>query len=333
MEDIKTLGVCITDLHLHLNNVSQFESTIDQAIGYCTKNGLTNIFNLGDTFTSRKGQPQEVLKVFRQSLEKCKKVGITMYVIVGNHDKTDYSSEDSFLIAFQDHPALHLVEGYEDVDIVEGVRLHMVSYFEEEVYKKYIKEAKKNILKGAVNICLTHVGISGAKMNSGISLSGNVTAKDFVGFDRVLVGHYHNYQVLNNIIVYIGSSFPHNFGENNEKGIWILNSNGMIEMVKTDFNHYITIENDEPDIDKIISMGSLSKIRLKTSKISTIDRARLEQAGVKVEIEHKDLLLTGSKEVLQTFDDQGLVDAYHEWSVKRDIEDKEKGLALLKQAL
>lgn len=186
MIEIKEVGVWLTDLHLHLNNVSQFEKTIDQAVDYCVKNGIKYIFNGGDTFTSRKGQPQEVLKVFRDSLEKLRKAELTMYAITGNHDKTDYSSKDSFLIAFQDHPSLVLIEGYHVLDLSEGLRVHMVSFFEDGMYREILK--KGELGKGK-NICLTHVGISGAKMNSGISLTSGVNAGDFKMFDKIGRAH------------------------------------------------------------------------------------------------------------------------------------------------
>lgn len=341
---MKELGVFFTDLHLHLNNVHLFESAVDQAIDYCKKNGLHYIFNGGDTFTSRKGQPQEVLKVFWETLERMRMANITMYAIVGNHDKTDYASSDSFLIPFQDHPALQLVEGADHVDVVEGLRVHMVSFFEDEMYKDML--SKCEILKGVKNILITHIGIDGAKMNSGLSLSAKVNASMFKEFDAVYVGHYHNKQLMSYCpngsrkvvdILYTGSTYPHNFGEDNDKGLYVLSNDGSMKMIETQFPKFVTNEFkeiQEHDIAEVLSAAELvGNLRIKTEKISPIFRSRLEAAGVKVIVEKKELISLVEKTEVQQYDDQSLVQTYDEWANKRKIKDKEIGKELLINAI
>jgi DNA repair exonuclease SbcCD nuclease subunit len=57
-------------------------------------------------------------------------------------------------------------------------------------------------------------------------------------FDLVIIGHYHNAQQVD-IFNYIGSSFPHNFGEDNNKGICLLYDDLSLEIIDYHFKRYI----------------------------------------------------------------------------------------------
>lgn len=336
----KPIGLWITDLHLHLNNVELFERTIDRVVKLGKENGIRYIFNGGDTFTSRKGQPQEVLKVLYKSLEKIRKAKMVMYTIVGNHDKTDYKSKDSFLIPFQDHKAMKLVEAYESVEVSEGLYVHMVSFFEDEMYLEQLGLCKTEIMEGCINICMTHIGIDGAKMNSGISLSSSVNAGHYNEFNAVYVGHYHNKQQLNDRISYTGSTYPHNFGEDNDKGIYFLMDNGALMQIedKDHFAPYITHElqdvTDE-DVDRVLAGDPIGAInqRVKCTNISPMLRARLTSQGVKVVVEKQDLIMSVEKSTVEQYDTKGIMEEYDQWASKRGITEPEYGKKLLSDVL
>jgi exonuclease SbcD len=326
------LGIWITDTHLNPNNIDLFKQTRDQVIAKCKELNIKYIFHGGDIFDSRKGQPQEVLKVFWETLELLRKAKLKMFGIVGNHDKTNYSSVDSFLIPFQNHPSFKMVDEYE-VFHEDGITIHMVAYFENEVYKKVLRKVKIN--DKYKNFLFTHIGVNGITMNSGHTLNDGIRVAAFNKFDLVLIGHYHNRQEKGNI-VYTGSGYPQTFGEDNEKGAWIINDDGTIEFLELKYPKYKTLNVDAIDDDNIEDFTNYSsdgnKYRIITSRISPIHKIRLEKVGVKVEIEREDIIISTKKEVVQIYDDQKIIEAYNEWATKRKIKDKDFGLKLLEMS-
>jgi DNA repair exonuclease SbcCD nuclease subunit len=123
--------------------------------------------------------------------------------------------------------------------------------------------------------------------NGYLSESG-LDLKDLKKFKKVISGHYHKYQVKNNL-TYIGTPFSHSFGESNQDkfiGIFDMDTYEM-ELIRTPFASHITvnINCDDPnpsmegycddDYVRVIFSGTQDNIAKARAKYTFPDDAKI----------------------------------------------------------
>lgn len=292
----KPIAILDTDQHLDLDNISTWKSCMKEGDELALKYKIPR-FLLGDLFESRKGQPQNLLNTVGDYFKESTTI---KYIIPGNHDKVDYRSERSYLDEFEFHPNLNLIRNYKSIDI-ENVRIHFIPYFEEgELYLKYLKLAKADLLKGGKNVLLTHISITGSKNNDGEVIMGGLSQSEFDCFDLVLVGHYHDKGWITNKICYIGSLFQQNFAEDDDKGFTILYDDLSIERVKSTFKSYETINWDLnkiniKDINDQLAVYTTSHAHTRFvffgsyEKVKSIDQSYYKSLGIDVKIKREQI--------------------------------------------
>jgi len=337
------IAVLITDTHLSENTTEQNLSVFAQAFELCKQLSLDTLLHLGDIFTLRKGQPQVVLTTFKEIIDSAEAQGIKIIAIPGNHDKTSYVGESSYLDAFNGHPAFSVVNE-QNVFNVGSVNFYFLPYFDEHLsYPDRLTKVIDTVQfrDDIINLLLTHCSIDGVTNNSGIQAKGELPIHYFKVFNKVFVGHYHNRQVFDNgRIVYMGSTDPRNFGEDAEKGAVVVYDDGSYEFFNFEFNPYITIDMMASDlsldtINKAKEKGNEAKLRFRiqgeiNEQLKPLV-TQLTQIGVKVEV-HKEVTINNSLQTSQvTFTSGDIVELYRDWSVDRKIEDSAFGEKLLRK--
>lgn len=298
------LSVLLTDVHLD-ENYEVVQRIFDQAAETALRLNIP-IFFLGDLFNNRKNQTLRSLLVFRNIIKKWKE--IDFYAIPGNHDKTDLNSVDSFLDIADEFENFHLFKYADNVQIGE-INCCFLPYFVEdsEEFSIRLERLKSTMIPNRSKAFLfCHAGITGVKNNDGSTVENNLKVKDFEWFDQVYIGHYHNASDLSKKIHYIGSSFPHNFGENNEKGVKVLFKDGSIHTEESDFPQYICerIEiDDKKKLREFLEFCKLHKndylrliVRGERSKLDVYDAGEFEKLGVDVKFECNDVFLGNEEE-------------------------------------
>lgn len=254
---IEDLALMLTDTHLNEDTVDINLSIWRQAIQECQSRGLDKIYHLGDIFNSRKAQSEVMLNTFSQILKEVHEAAIELDIIPGNHDKTDYQSENSFLGPYLFHPGVSIWSKGTLDRVGDNISLYQMPFFDEksgkyrEMIKPLLDVAIQEKKSGRKNILLTHIGVNEAVMNGGSIIEGHLDGSLFDVFDKVYVGHFHNYQELKGgKITYIGSSYQANFGEDDKKGFQILKGDGSIEFVQAKFPKYIKVSLDANKLTK-----------------------------------------------------------------------------------
>lgn len=292
------LLLAITDTHL-FEKRSEEDSLLQDnletntqvyvgAIQKAKELGLNYVYHLGDIFHSRKSQSVDLQDWFNFILDLFEDNGIILRAIPGNHDKTSYRQIKSFLGAFRHHPAFELVQTTSSFDIGSGVQVHMIPYFDDDLYVQMLDKANRNNKFGDKNILLTHIGINGARASAGkIITSEEVTFDIFKSYDKVLVGHYHDYSELDNgRIVYIGSTHQHNFGEDDKKGMTIVYDDLSLELLPLKTPHYTVY-------DCYIETLTTQDIAQLSAEAQTGDKVRV--------------ILHGTEDKIKAFDRQDLI--------------------------
>lgn len=233
----------ITDTHLNNNNTGLVEDIFDQLFLYCEENNINRIFHLGDFFTSRSGQGLLSLKAGMRIIGKCQNFDFN--IIPGNHDKTDLDNDSSYIDIFEQYD-INIHRSPSSLDLKHGnkrIYCWFLPYYKENtVYPGKLKSITKKIKesKNTSNFLFTHIAVSGVSNNDGHKVDNDLKTSLFSKFNRVFVGHYHNEQKFKNIH-YIGSAKASNFGEDNNKGFYILDLvSGATEKILTDFPKYVT---------------------------------------------------------------------------------------------
>lgn len=327
-------AIAITDTHLSESTIEANLNIFTQVFDLCENLSINTIIHCGDIFTSRKGQSEIVLNTFKNILDEAKIRQLKIIAIPGNHDKTDYTKASSFLNVFEEHPAFRLMSPL-GFFVFGSTVLFMLPYYDEKItYSKFLSEIVTTATadKGKVKLLFTHVAIDGVSNNGGVVVEGEVNPDVFDVFDRVFVGHYHNRQIINEKIVYIGSTDSRNFGEDSNKGCAVIYDDGSYEFVNLDFPHHTTIEAlvediDEEMIDRLAKSAIDLNIKLRIGGVLTEEKKpfveRLKAMGVKIELireDYKPIDVIQSESLQIAGSD--IITLFKQWCKKKKINDK-----------
>jgi len=317
----------ITDTHLENSNTELVVDIFKQTIAQALKYKFDTIYHLGDFFDSRKSQTLAVLEAAREIFEMLEKAGIEMRTIPGNHSKPDYHSEGSYLDIFERYESLTLVREYGSF-MVGDVCLHMIPFFDEKKsYGKYLNRALDSIedRKESVkkDLLLTHIAVDGVRNNDGSEIEDTLSPNRFKAFSRVFCGHYHCKQETGNVL-YIGSAYQRNFGEDADKGLSLLYSNGEVERISLDFPIFETVKIDLNSItdDELKALtddrcDTEDRVRFKFSgtkeKLSSLDKGHFNRLGIDVKTEVDDPLVDLDYAELSEFEGFDTTSILEEW--------------------
>ena len=349
---MKKIGLLMTDTHLSPSTIDINRSIWRQAVEVCKENDITTIYHLGDVFDSRKSQTQEMLLILDELLEMVSNSNIEITIIPGNHDKTDYESSDSFLKIYRHHPNVQIANYLsihntsKNLSIPVDTAVVLVPFFSEKSgkYTEVLKGNPSLLDKYKTKFLLTHIGVNDAVMNGGSVIQDHLEGDIFSDFDKVYVGHFHDYQELKKgKIVYIGSSYQANYGEDNKKGFQLLNQDGSIEYVKTSFPEYkkVSIDIDsctKQDIQRLKKEyeGSEDNIRFvfqgSKEKLSSVDKAEFSTLGIDVKLEEESAVVQDYDGEVSSFDSQSILKEWDDFT-SEDEDMNKRGKEYLKNNL
>ena len=199
----------LNDTHCGIRNSSDIFMDYQEAFyrdvffPYLLENGITQILHLGDYYDNRKTINFKALthnrKIF---LEKLREYGITMDIILGNHDTYfKNTNEVNSLKELQGHYMnevnLILEPKVMDYDGCKVGLLPWVCSENAEESHEFINTCKEDII-GA------HLELQGFEMKKGMPCMNGMNPKLFERFEMVLSGHFHTKSSQGNIH-YLGS--------------------------------------------------------------------------------------------------------------------------------
>lgn len=298
---MKALAVISTDWHIKQNNTTTILGLVDQQIKLARESGTDQLICLGDVFDSRISQREEVLNTFSSILDRLRQENMHMICIPGNHDKTVYSSENSFLLPFKDHPNLRLISQPEVLTLGK-LRCLFIPFFEIEAWLRKFWATTK--VEQNINVLFSHVAVNGSVNNDGSKVENGITAKLLSPFDYVYLGHYHNAQQVFDNTFHLPSIQQNNFGEDQAKGFSILLEDGSIDFVESEFKKYFTLKYD------------LSQTEAETITMDIL-RPEFKDQNVRVEILGSESELKGINDDL--FADDGIILRKRRKEVETDI--------------
>ena len=254
------------DVHLKTGNEDQILRAFKFMIQKLNDNGITRTIFAGDLFDSRTFQRLKVLNTFDKMLALANENGIHIDCIPGNHDKTLYSSYDSFLDIYSHYPNFTLHRGVSDIEI-GGVGITLIPFFSEEMLIPMLKE------HGGNDVLISHFEMQGST-HLGKTVEKSIINKKLMSkWDKVYLGHYHNWHEISKDIVHMPSFIQQSFGEDSKKGFTILFDDLSYDIIKGLFDEFRKIQ---VDLD---SMSPKSVKELIRTYENSSDRVRFEVVG------------------------------------------------------
>ena len=129
-----------------------------------------------------------------------------------------------------------------------------------EEFQRLEDEIDDNLREGDIQIddatiLITHMGFDGVVNNDGSRVSSVIKPSMFKNWTKVLIGHYHNASELADNVIYTGSAYQNNYGENiTDKGFTVVFNDGSIKHVQSKFPRYIKEVVDANDKETLMNL-------------------------------------------------------------------------------
>lgn len=340
------IAIFSTDWHIKDDNTEQIIDLVTQQCELAKKLGVKILICLGDVFNSRKSQTLLCLNTFGTILDIIEEFDLILYCIAGNHDRTDYESDNSFLDQFKHYPNFRLISGIDKLEF-DGITLHFMPFWKENVwlerYNSYLENQKTWNIQ---NILCSHIAVNGSRNNDGTKIENGISSSIFRDyFNKVFLGHYHDMQQPANNIFHLPSIQQNNFGENENKGFTVLCDDGSHELVKSKFKEYIKVKIDVDKVSKKELNDLVTEYSNQTKdsyvrfilegtedKIKSINKDVLQSSGIDIKTVNKEIenVTVDFDEIeIKKYTKDDLLDEFQMFCEEYD-KDYEKGLEYIK---
>ncbi len=334
----KPLAIIWNDAHLKTGNEYEILMAFKHMLEYAVENGIDKMIFAGDLFDSRSFQRQEVIKTFDYILTLLHQNDITLYLFPGNHDKTLYTSEYSFLDIYRHHPCVKFNGRIERIEI-DGVTIDLLPFFDDSLLVPIIEEAE------GCDVLISHFEMAGSTNLGRVSEKKSITRKMLKKWKKVYLGHYHNTHEITKDIVHLPSLRQADFGEDSNKGFSVLYDDLSYEIIKGRFREFIKVE---IDIDKTNSKKLKELIELhrdsensirfeftgEDSNLKALDKALFKGTGIDVKTKFKERFSKDSPEpvMIKEFNKETVYSTFEEFCKDKGY-DHETGMVYLNEFL
>lgn len=246
----------ITDQHFGVRNDNQTFQEIYKnyysrvVIPFIKKFNIDNIICLGDTFDKRKSINFQSLDAAKEMwFDPLKKMGIKMWMIVGNHDiyykNTVQVNAPNLLLREYDN--IKVVDEVEELEI-GGKKILLMPW----ICDDNINATMTAIKNTDATICLGHLELKGFMAHPGYIHEHGLDMDVFSKFDLVCSGHYHTKSSKGNIN-YLGNPYQLYWNDvYDDRGFHVLDTEtSKLKFFKNPFNTFEKIVYDDGVIGEL----------------------------------------------------------------------------------
>ena len=161
-------------------------------------------------------------------------------------------------------------------------------------------------------------------------------------------GHFHDYQEISETFVHLGSLTQNNFGEDENKGFWVIYDDLTYDLIPSEGKKFrkITIDLNTTtlkQVDKIVKMfkdenpDNLLRVEFKGNQdeLKSIDKKVYTELGIDVKMKIKEIENTSEElktSKIEALTNSDIVDKFKVFCEQNDYS-YEKGLTILKEVL
>ena len=259
----------ITDLHFGARRGSplildsQMKFYHDQFIPYLIENNIKNVFILGDTMDNRNTIDIRILNAVIDLFKKFEDNGITIHILIGNHDIFYKTSIETNSIKFLEK--FDNVKTFADKNKILSItsdngtkrKILMVPWIVNE--QEFVNDLVTNKDYEGIDICMGHFEIKGFGMYKGAVCQEGLNVNIFEMFKKVYSGHFHHRSFKkagNTHIEYIGN--PYHLTRNDiddERGFTVLDLDDLSQVFieNTQSSKFISVTPQDIITDDMIA--------------------------------------------------------------------------------
>lgn len=335
----EVLSIIFNDVHLKNGNEDEVYKSTIHMVDYAVENKIKNIIFAGDLFDSRTFQRQKVLQTLDKMLDLFQANGLTLYLFPGNHDKTIYSSSDSFLDIYRHHPCVKFNRELKNINI-DGVSIDLLPFFSDDLLVPMLHDAK------GADVLISHFDMAGSTHLGHVSKKTTINPKLLSKWKKVYLGHFHNHHEITKDIVHLPSFRQESFGEDNIKGFALLYKDLSYELIKGSFKEYRKIsinlnKSNNKEITKLIETyrGSDETIRFEFSgteaQCKAIDKTQFRDTGIDVKLKYKEVYensIVVPSNIIERYDKAQILDSFKDFCEDKGYDFK-TGSSMIKEFL
>lgn len=212
-----------------------YEKMLYSIIDIAKEHQCEAIVLAGDVIDNKNKPPLDVLVLLDQFLSANT---LPLYWLRGNHETPDKENPSKSIISlFRDRYGVRVVSDCGSViyhsSFQEADRIfYFLPWYPAEDFKaEAVKLSKKAVRfkekTGKKPILFTHIGLKeGSTSPSNFHPPSAVTVSDLFPehWAMIVCGDYHAHQFVAKNVFYTGAPIPHNFGDFNIKGVWVLDT-------------------------------------------------------------------------------------------------------------
>lgn len=168
------------------------------------EHGIDTVIHMGDAFDSRKGIDFKALDwAKRVVFEPLKQRGITMHLMVGNHDAyyKNTNSINAVELLLQEYDNVITYSKAQEVEI-GGLGVLFIPWINDE----NSEDTFKLIENSSVRCAMGHLELSGFRAHRGCIMENGIDSQLFENYEVVFSGHYHT-RSSDGKIFYLGNPY------------------------------------------------------------------------------------------------------------------------------
>ena len=311
----------LNDTHCGVRNNNQMFAEYqgrfykDVFFPYLDKHNIKKIIHLGDYFDRRRDVNFYSLhKNYEHFIEPMKDRGITMDLIVGNHDiyfkSTNELNSPDYLLNF-DNVNVYKDPITKDYDGLEIALLPWINSENEEEVEEFLQLTSAPFV-------MSHLEVNGGMVGPGHFHGGGTPASWFERFEQVFSGHFHHKSQLGNIR-YLGSQMEftwNDFGD--DKFFHVFDTETReVEMVKNPLKMFHKVFYDDTD-ETLMTIKKKDFSQLENTFVKVIVTNKNEPYWFDVFVEE---LIKANPADLKVVEDHSNLDVLNEDELVGDAED------------
>jgi exonuclease SbcD len=333
----KPLFLESNDWHLESKNKDLIIEIVKHMIQEAKERGVENLVCGGDLLDSRTSQRLDVLMTLRTIFEMVDDSGLTLWVIHGNHDLTDYKSTTSFLTPFKDlFPSVIIIDE-PLTENFDSISVDFIPFQDESVLVESINKSKGG------DILFSHFELNGSKNNGKVADNRNIDKHLLSKWNKVFLGHYHDEQEVSEGIWHLSSLYQRGYGENQKKGFTLIYDDLSKEHIQTQFKPFkvvkYNIDDITPDVRKELLKEAKTYVNLRLTVMGSIEKVKsfkksvYEQAGidVKTQYDEVDIRANDVGDTIAFGGEDSVLPKFEEWCGSEQL-DLERGKKYLEKA-
>ena len=268
--------IILGDLHFGARNCNEAifyhqKKFFEFLFTYMEENGIKDIFQLGDTWDSRRTINFKALDfAYTNFFDILKEKGFTYHTLIGNHD-----------IFYRDALDIHsprlLLKNYDNVfvydkpSVVEfdNVKFDVITWICDENRNECLEMIKNSLNE----FCLGHFEINTFEVVPNVDFVGGLSPSSFSGYKKVFSGHFHQRSEKENIW-YIGTPFQITWSDvYKSKGFIVFDTEDKsYSFVENKDNYFIQLSYD----DKNKTTSNIKEMNLENCFIKLLIKNKVE---------------------------------------------------------